>query len=428
MTPALSIRSTEGLAERRNVLHAAGAVTLLFGITDHAILGRFAFAPSLLRIFWAGAPMGAGFALPRMSDRYFKAVAVVLGFLSGACFAGLVYLTGGTHSAMFHGMLAVPLTVAVVVQDYPRATLTAGAATFLGGAGILLRVGTGPVELAGWLIQAAGMSALAVYASAVYHRLRVRERELERTQREAEQRGMLFESERKARQRAESLLDARDTFLSVASHELRTPLAVLQLRVDQLERGAPVGMLLHRLQQQINRLARLANDLLETSVLVSGRKGLILERLDLGVLVEGIVLALELERDGRMLDLTLQGDLRGRRDQSGLERVVLNLLDNASEYGGGLPVEIKVQADGGEVVLVFIDHGAGISPEDQVRIFQRFERAVSHRKSRGFGIGLWVVSQVVEWHGGQVALTSAPGGGSTFEVRLPRGPALRPAP
>jgi signal transduction histidine kinase len=99
--------------------------------------------------------------------------------------------------------------------------------------------------------------------------------------------------------------------------------------------------------------------------------------------------------------------------------VVTNLLANAIKYGEGKPIEVRLSREGDEAVLVVIDHGIGIAPDQQARIFDRFERAVSSRAFGGFGLGLWIAREIIEAHGGSIGVTSEPGRGSTFVVRLP---------
>ena len=97
-----------------------------------------------------------------------------------------------------------------------------------------------------------------------------------------------------------------------------------------------------------------------------------------------------------------------------------NLLANAAKYGAGGPVDLIVEDLGPSARLDVVDRGIGISPGDQGRIFDRFERAVSERHYGGFGLGLWLSRQIVEAHGGTIEVTSAPGVGSTFTVLLPK--------
>jgi signal transduction histidine kinase len=110
----------------------------------------------------------------------------------------------------------------------------------------------------------------------------------------------------------------------------------------------------------------------------------------------------------------------GEWDRVRLEQVVTNLLSNAAKYGSSRPVEVTVSGDGTTAVLSIRDHGIGIPPEHQSRIFERFERAVSDRHYGGLGLGLWIVRQIVEALGGSIRVESETGEGSTFTVLLPK--------
>jgi len=112
-----------------------------------------------------------------------------------------------------------------------------------------------------------------------------------------------------------------------------------------------------------------------------------------------------------------------------LEQVVRNIVSNALKYGARRPVEVSVGHQESEAVLAVKDQGIGIAPGELQRIFGPFERAVPSREISGLGLGLYIARQIVEAHGGSIAVESAPGRGSTFTVRLPpRAPELEPAP
>jgi len=117
--------------------------------------------------------------------------------------------------------------------------------------------------------------------------------------------------------------------------------------------------------------------------------------------------------------LDLQPGVVGRWDAVRLQQMVTNLLINAIRYAPGHPIGIRSFAHDGMATVVVRDHGPGISKEDQARIFRPFERGVSYRDVSGFGLGLYVVREVVEAHGGHITLESELGAGCAFIVELP---------
>jgi signal transduction histidine kinase len=123
--------------------------------------------------------------------------------------------------------------------------------------------------------------------------------------------------------------------------------------------------------------------------------------------------------------LSERNEATGTWDRLRVEQVCRNLLSNAIRFGAGRPIEVSVDADQDFATLVVRDHGIGIAPEQQSRIFERFERGLEQR-SGGFGIGLWIVRNICVAMGGTVSVESAVGDGASFTVMLPRG-AARPA-
>jgi signal transduction histidine kinase len=227
-------------------------------------------------------------------------------------------------------------------------------------------------------------------------------------------------------------VDARDEFLSIASHELRTPLTALSLHLQTLLRRlrrtgdtpshAELTGTVDSANRLVARVAKLTNDLLDISRVTTGRFQLHPEDMDLAALVRESVarFADQLKSVGCDLDLHVEGPVTGRWDPARLDQVIDNLLSNATKYGAGKPVELWLRDRGQRVELAIRDHGIGIDPADQARIFGQFERAVSPRRFAGFGLGLWITRRVVEAHGGTIRLTSTPGHGSTFTIELPR--------
>lgn len=226
---------------------------------------------------------------------------------------------------------------------------------------------------------------------------------------------------------AQEAIKIRDAFLSVAGHELRTPLGALTLTLHNLARKAErendertlAG--LRTVERQVERLVRLTNDLLEVGRISAGKIALELEPTDLSSLAREVAQRLEepARRAGSPVELKASQPVIGLWDRSRLDQVVTNLLSNAIKFGQGHPIAVTVDADSDAARLTVRDQGIGISPGDQARIFERFERAVSGRSYSGIGLGLWITREIIQHHDGKIAVDSAPGQGATFVVQLP---------
>jgi PAS domain S-box-containing protein len=232
---------------------------------------------------------------------------------------------------------------------------------------------------------------------------------------------------------AQEAIRARDEFLSIASHELRTPCTSLRLGVQTLLRHVRGGSLerlpaafleriLETSDRQSKHLASLIDRLLDVSRIQAGQLELEVEEVDLAAVSHEVLSELrdEVARTGSTVTIEAQSPVMGMWDRGRLAQVVTNLLSNALKYGSGQPVRVKVWADGSDARVSVEDGGIGIAEETQQRIFERFERAVSARHYGGLGLGLYIVRQIVEAHGGDIALESLPGKGSTFTVEIPR--------
>ena len=230
----------------------------------------------------------------------------------------------------------------------------------------------------------------------------------------------------------EAAIQTRDDFLSVASHELKTPLTPLQLQIQAVERR-PQGELpawllpkLRVIRSQVERFARLVDQLLDISRIAEGKLQLDLQPVDLDQLVREVVSRFEasgeISRSGSTVVLEGESNVVGHWDRLRLEQIINNLLNNALKYGERKPIHIRWHREGDKAILAISDLGIGIAVEDHDRIFTRFERAVSVRHYGGFGLGLFIVRQLVEAMGGHVSVTSALGQGATFKVVLPLAP------
>ncbi len=232
----------------------------------------------------------------------------------------------------------------------------------------------------------------------------------------------------------EEAVRARDDFLAIASHELRTPLTSLQLQLQRVARvfaaepppadGQDLWRGFRTISRSADRMQSLVERLLDVTRLTTvGHLELVRDDIDLSALVQDTVrrTVSSVAPDGASSTVTVHAaeQVSGRWDAQRIEMVIANLVDNALKYGRGKPVEITVEATRGGGKVTVADHGIGIPPEDQRRIFERFERAVPVRHFGGFGLGLWLARQVIEAHGGHIAVDSRPGEGSTFVLDLP---------
>lgn len=237
--------------------------------------------------------------------------------------------------------------------------------------------------------------------------------------------GMALDNARLYRE-AEDALRIREEFLSVASHELRTPVTALELQLELLLRMQANAREIPRdrlelARAQVLRLARLVDQLLDVSRISAGRLQLDVDRFDLGDAAREIAARLrdQARRVGSTIEVSVGCEAVGAWDRGRIEQVLTNLVTNAIKYGQGQPIEIDVQRSDEYARVSVHDHGIGISPDDQARVFAQFERAVPQRRYGGLGLGLWIVRQIVEAHGGTVRVDSTPGAGSTFVVELP---------
>lgn len=223
-------------------------------------------------------------------------------------------------------------------------------------------------------------------------------------------------------EKAQSAIELRDTFLSVASHELKTPVTALQLNLQIIERnllnspeGAKHAGLFTRSLSQIKRLTHLIDELLDVSRIASGKVEYRLEEFDLNEMLKDVLA--QFPEDRISCELSVQ--VRGTWDKGRLEQVFTNLISNAIKYGDEKPVSLTMKKVDKTVLVEIRDHGPGIAKEDQKRIFERFERAVNNNSSiSGLGLGLWISRQIMVGLKGDIRVESELGQGSTFTVLL----------
>ncbi|HSD46829.1 MAG TPA: PAS domain S-box protein, partial [Pyrinomonadaceae bacterium] len=245
-----------------------------------------------------------------------------------------------------------------------------------------------------------------------------------------EERAALLIRERDARQHAEQADRLKDEFLATLSHELRTPLTSILGWASMIRNGEVEGSSATRAIETIERnarsQARLIDDLLDVSRIITGNLRLDLHPLNLAPIVEAAIDALRPTADVKGIQLrteSVSGNCLVKGDPNRLRQVIWNLLSNAIKFTqrGGV-VTIKLRCVGGTVRLTVADTGEGISADFLPYVFDRFRQAEASisRKQGGLGLGLAVVRHLVELHGGSIRGESAGlGHGSLFTVDLP---------
>ena len=259
------------------------------------------------------------------------------------------------------------------------------------------------------------------------------EAQLRQAKEEAERRADEAEEARAAVKDREHRLhyeaQLKDEFLATLAHELRNPLAPLRnvaaiLRMEQLSGTArhATGVM----ERQISQLVRLIDDLMDVSRITRGQLTLRKERVDLRSIIESAVETAQPQLTTAGVTLTLdipEVPLMLDADSTRISQVVLNLLTNAAKFtpsGGHVSVIVQPQMD--RVSVKVKDTGVGIAPEDQEKVFGMFVQLNRdmRRSQTGLGIGLTLVKQMTEMHGGMVAVWSAgTGHGSEFTITLP---------
>jgi two-component system phosphate regulon sensor histidine kinase PhoR len=224
----------------------------------------------------------------------------------------------------------------------------------------------------------------------------------------------------------------KSDFVATVSHELKTPLtAIIGAAKTVGRRGGHMSdeqhaKFLDMIERQGTRLLRLVEDVLDTSRIESGGPHLRREQVDLRAVAENVVedLANTAVGEGReVVLLTRPEHPRTWGDPTALQQVLGNLVENALKYSNeGSKVVLSVTETPTESILQVSDEGQGISPQQIRTIFDRFRQAdsVPSRGSGGFGLGLYIVKNLVATHRGDVEVESEVGKGSTFRVRLPK--------
>jgi heavy metal sensor kinase len=217
-------------------------------------------------------------------------------------------------------------------------------------------------------------------------------------------------------------------FAAAMAHELRTPLAALRGEIELALRGSgrepDVQAALASQIEELDRLARLIDQILTLARAESGQIKLTFAPVDVGALAASLVEQLEPVAQARAIDLRCErnGTVIVNADAGWLQRLLLNLLDNAIKFTReGGHVVLRVSREAGRAQIDVRDTGIGMPPEVTPHVFERFFQADPARSSGndGAGVGLSLVKWIVDRHEGTIAVHSRVGEGSTFTVRLP---------
>ena len=237
--------------------------------------------------------------------------------------------------------------------------------------------------------------------------------------------------EKKARETAEKAVRTRDEFLSIASHELKTPLTTILLQLQGTLRriltqsladfsGQKLVSSLKIAEQQSQRLSLMIKDLLNVSLITTGRITLKKQPTELKPLIEDLAerFSEELDQKKTQIRLRLTSGTQGLWDPIRIEQALSNLITNAIKFGQGKPIVITTQKVNSQAIITVQDKGIGIYPQDKVRIFKLFQQG-NKDQYKGLGVGLFIAQKIVESHDGKLTVVSLPKKGSTFTITLP---------
>lgn len=230
-----------------------------------------------------------------------------------------------------------------------------------------------------------------------------------------------------AHRRSEELAEMQTDFVAHVSHQLKTPLSLLSaatetLQMDRVRSPEKLGEYLDTIHAEAARLSNLVQRVLEFSRMQQDRR-YELEYVDLGALIRETVDAFA---HGLAGQFTFAVDIEGpgpyvHVDPAAIEQALANLLDNAVKYSDTIKeIAVRVRSERHMAIVEIADRGVGVAAADRDRIFDRFYRASTTPHRPGFGLGLPIVRELVQAHGGRVDVTSAPGAGSTFRISLPQ--------
>jgi signal transduction histidine kinase len=227
-----------------------------------------------------------------------------------------------------------------------------------------------------------------------------------------------------------NLARLKSDFVANVSHELRTPLALIRLYAETLELGRLNSKEKYQeyfriIREESERLSSLINNILDFSRIEAGRKEYEFKETDLSELVRSTLdtYRFQIEQNGFTFEENIAKDIPPVNvDREAIARSLLNLVNNALKYSKDKKyIGVSLYRANGSVKLEVSDHGIGIPPAEQEKIFEKFYRCGDPlvHNVKGSGLGLSLVRHIVRAHGGDVKVESAPERGSKFTIALP---------
>ncbi len=230
----------------------------------------------------------------------------------------------------------------------------------------------------------------------------------------------LVELERMSAQLSE-VLRMQETFVAAVNHDLRSPLHTISVGVSLLVDDNPekkdvarrVESAIDRMSGMLDQLYDLARTRVGNGIPIDPKPG------DLGALVQTVVNEADLRRGSSKLEIDMVGDVKGTWDLTRVTRLAANLVSNALQHGEkSKPVAVRIDGTDPDAIVLAVEN-AGVIPSDLLpKIFEPFRRGPT--SSKGLGLGLYIVKEIADVHGGSVSVTSSSGTGTCFTVRLPR--------
>jgi signal transduction histidine kinase len=235
--------------------------------------------------------------------------------------------------------------------------------------------------------------------------------------------------EERVRERTVEIERLRAEWNSIIAHDLRQPIAAImmnaQFLAEEIADTSPLHKPAARISKCARRLNRLVRELLDYSLLQARQLELSRERVDLLQLVSASIELVAPEAPDRCFEVRARGEVPPvKADADRIAQVIDNLLTNAVKYGQpGTTIAVEVEAVDGMVAVAVVNDGIGIGAEELPQLFRRFVRTDVARQSgvKGLGLGLYIVRELVQAHGGEVVASSTPGGATTFRFTLPIG-------